>query len=444
MVADVRLLDESELFRASRDSAGADVRAVTHWRRQRNGTGSLARRRNASCNTRPGSESTGAASVVRGLTVVPAPATLASMGTLRANTVFTPGTFPHHTYVQRSGPDLEKRLRDALDTPGQIVSISGPSKSGKTVLVEKVVGRDLLIDVTGAGVTSADQLWDRILDRLQAPSEIATATAHSESESTASEGSGGVAIPIASVTTRHEKSRESSVGTSATETRQRTGLQQVVVELARSDFVILIDDFHYMPRPVQEDVTRQLKDAVRQELRVCTASVLHRSDDIVRALPELRGRVAALDIEYWSSPDLRRIAEIGFAALSAELDRSVVDRFVREAAGSPQLMQVVCLQACFEVDLRERLPEPKSFFASDISAESVFERAATLTDFRSLVDVLDAGAKMRGRERKTYKFIKGLNGDVYRAVLMAIAADPPRLSFDYDEITKRVARICVG
>lgn len=68
---------------------------------------------------------------------------------IKATEVFTPGFFPEHTYVERSGAHLERDLRDGLDTPGQIISLAGPSKSGKTVLVEKVVGRDSLITVQG-------------------------------------------------------------------------------------------------------------------------------------------------------------------------------------------------------------------------------------------------------------------------------------------------------
>jgi len=38
--------------------------------------------------------------------------------TLRAQEVFTPGAFPSRTYIERSGAELEKSLRDAIDTPG--------------------------------------------------------------------------------------------------------------------------------------------------------------------------------------------------------------------------------------------------------------------------------------------------------------------------------------
>ena len=92
---------------------------------------------------------------------------------LKATEVFVPGAFPHHTYVEREGERLEDALRDAVSTPGQVVSISGPSKSsksGKTVLVERVVGQDLLIPITGASLHSPDDVWNRALDWMDVPS----------------------------------------------------------------------------------------------------------------------------------------------------------------------------------------------------------------------------------------------------------------------------------
>ena len=53
--------------------------------------------------------------------------------------VFTPAGVPTVTYVYRGEQDLETQLRHALKTPGLIISLSGPSKSGKTVLIKKVI-----------------------------------------------------------------------------------------------------------------------------------------------------------------------------------------------------------------------------------------------------------------------------------------------------------------
>jgi len=128
-------------------------------------------------------------------------------------------------------------------------------------------------------------------------------------------------------------------------TRRRRGLEQVVKNIANSEFVILLDDFHYMPREVQAEVAKALKEGVRLGLKICTAAVLHRADDVLRANPELRGRVRTLDITYWKREDLNKIAVEGYGNLHVALDDNTISRFSWEAAGSPQIMQLICLQA---------------------------------------------------------------------------------------------------
>jgi hypothetical protein len=49
--------------------------------------------------------------------------------------VFTPNAIPTYTYVERKKLGFEEHLREALSVPNVIISLSGPSKSGKTVLV---------------------------------------------------------------------------------------------------------------------------------------------------------------------------------------------------------------------------------------------------------------------------------------------------------------------
>lgn len=222
----------------------------------------------------------------------------------------------------------------------------------------------------------------------------------------------------------------------------RRGLAQVVEEIANSDFVLLVDDFHYMPREVQAEVAKALKEAVRLGVKVCTAAVRHRGDDLVRANPELRGRVRAIDLEYWSDSDLRGIGTSGFGELNVDVDQGVLNRLVSESAGSPQLMQLLCLNACFVFGYRHRQGDRATVQAGQHDFEAVFDQASASTDFRSLVDVLDAGPKTRGSERLLYEFQDGSRGDVYRCVLKAVAADPPTLSCKYDDLLERTVLVC--
>ncbi len=61
-----------------------------------------------------------------------------------------------------------------------------------------------------------------------------------------------------------------------------------------------------------------------------------------------------------------------------------------------------------------------------------------------MVDSLEAGPRARSGERRTYRFVDGTDGDVYRAILKAISDDPLALAFDYEEILRRVKAICDG
>ena len=59
--------------------------------------------------------------------------------------VFKPGTFPEMTYVSRHSKHTqytyEERLKQSLAIDGYLTYIVGPSKIGKTVLCESVIGQ---------------------------------------------------------------------------------------------------------------------------------------------------------------------------------------------------------------------------------------------------------------------------------------------------------------
>lgn len=363
---------------------------------------------------------------------------------LTAHDVFTPSSFPEHTYVARRDDDLEEKLRFALKTKGQIVSLSGPSKSGKTVLVEKVIGKDNLIPIAGAGLRDPEQVWTRVLDFMDAPLEVAGSKALQLSTS----ARGGAKAEANIVLAKGDVSGDMSAGvtrtTGTSERKARRGLEHVIDEIAGSPFVILVDDFHYMAREVQVEVAKQLKEAARREVKIVTAAVPHRADDVVRANPELRGRVSAVDVAYWTLEDLAQIAASGFAALNVEISPASAERLARESAGSPQLMQALCLYACFAFGTTERLARRSPKGISDEELVKACRLTSTVTDFRSLVDALEAGPRTRGSERKTYTFKDGTTGDVYRVILKALAAEPLRLVFPYDDVVQRVRSVCEG
>ena len=53
---------------------------------------------------------------------------------LRYQDVFVPGGFPRHTYNPRVDLQLEQRLAEVKDNLCKLVTVTGQTKSGKTVL----------------------------------------------------------------------------------------------------------------------------------------------------------------------------------------------------------------------------------------------------------------------------------------------------------------------
>ena len=183
---------------------------------------------------------------------------------LTAHDVFTPSSFPEHNYVARDGDDLEDKLRFALKTKGQIVSLSGPSKSGKTVLVEKVVGMEKLVTVVGAGVHAPDDIWTRVLDWIDAPADVTDGKSGQLRAGARVGGKTETDIIVASGEASGDLRTDFTRRTTGTERKARRGMEQVIEELGGSDLVVLVDDFHYMPREVQAEVAKQLKEAARR------------------------------------------------------------------------------------------------------------------------------------------------------------------------------------
>lgn len=367
------------------------------------------------------------------------------MAALKANEVFVPNRYPQHTYVVRQELDVERLVREGLETPGQIVSLSGPSKSGKTVLVERVVSRDKLTVVTGAQISTPESFWELVLNELGEPHQSSASDTSSHSGAATVSGKGKIGIPLVAegeigssgtLTSGGQKATGISVG--------RRGMTQVIELLADSDRALLLDDFHYIPRDVQEKVAKQLKEAVRQGVRIVVASVTHRSDDMVRALPDLRGRVLAVDLPYWDQASLKRIAEIGFAKLNVEIDPAFLDTFAIESVGSPQLMQTNCLNACFELKITEAGKQKIKATLTPDTVHKVLQRTARTADYRTLVELLEAGPKARAADRNVYKWRGGGSGDVYACVLRALALDPVLQSFKYQDLLQRIQLLCDG
>ena len=86
---------------------------------------------------------------------------------MHRNEVFVAGGQPSVTYVQREELHIERQLGRAIAMPNHIVSLSGPTKTGKTVLCRRVLGDRDYVWVDGGQIQSLEDFWNRVRGALE-------------------------------------------------------------------------------------------------------------------------------------------------------------------------------------------------------------------------------------------------------------------------------------
>ena len=345
--------------------------------------------------------------------------------TLRIGEVFVVGRLPRVTYNARDNRGLEAQMRAYLEDRGTILSVSGATKTGKTVLLRSVTPE--AITLSGGTIENISDMWLQIAERLGVWSTVSRTEVLAEG--TASGWDAGLNTVISGKRTgasSTESSHESSL------VRQLNPAIEARKSLAGNLYELVIDDFHYIDREVQLAIVRGLKDLVFDGLGVIIASVPHRAFDAVRVEKEMTGRVTHLNVAPWSAEELIEIARLGFNALNV-LDPGdrLASRLAEESFASPHLMQEFCRRLCRANGVEEAQAEALTLREPSDWREFFEETAADTS--KMAFDMLRTGPRQRS-DRIRRKLKDGRETDIYGAVLAAIAHTGPKLEIGYEAL----------
>ncbi|MGY3131253.1 hypothetical protein ACVWZM_001935 [Bradyrhizobium sp. USDA 4501] len=155
-------------------------------------------------------------------------------------------------------------------------------------MAKRLVGEDNLIHVFRAEVRSGSELWERVLSWMDAPSTVAEQSSESRANKLGIEAGGKGSLFVAEASGKGSFDTTGTKSSSVTTTRADASLSRIVRDIGNSEYVVSLDDFHYIPTAeAQEDVARQIKAASERRIKICTATVPHRADNVVRNNPEL-------------------------------------------------------------------------------------------------------------------------------------------------------------
>ena len=327
----------------------------------------------------------------------------------RFSEVFKPGTYPEMTYVSRESKGTkytyEERLQQSLAIDGYLTYIVGPSKIGKTVLCEKVIGAANMVCMSGNDFSKEKDFWSGIGKKVGISMEAAVSeesAAFSETEQKS-----------ITVTKNYFVTKD-----------------KVIDYFKKNDKALVLDDFHYAPPEIQYDIACQLKEVIRMGFKAVVVSLPYRSDDAIRLNPDLTGRILVIEIEPWKTEELEEIAKKGFGKLQIQVGQSLIARMAKESIHSPQLMQSICLNIGL-------LPD-----SSDTITDEVIEESCRFTcmnlPYGDIVRVLKAGPSTRGQQRLQYTLSDGSKRDIYGLILKVLSDNPPLVELSIEELMERI------
>lgn len=221
------------------------------------------------------------------------------MDKIRMRKVFVPGGQPEYTYVARTDLHLEPKIRAASDNLCKLVTVTGPTKCGKSVLTQKIYPRDQHVWIDGGSVDQEDDFWGQIVGQLDLFTETFKTAATSSTTSISGEVSGEVGTGFLAkirgkVSPSHNQQHSSDMTTSRTVSSKARALEG----LKSTQRALIIDDFHYLDRDIQGSIVRALKALIFAGKPVILIAIPHRRYDAVRVEKEMTGRVQDVPISY--------------------------------------------------------------------------------------------------------------------------------------------------
>ena len=333
--------------------------------------------------------------------------------TMRAEKVFKPGAYPTYTYVSRHYEDTdisyELRLKQALRTAGCLTSIIGPSKMGKTILCEKVIGLDNIVEISGADFNENTDFWATVAAKVELPymGEITTERFSKTEEITDRDG-------------KNEKYVLSK--------------DKIIEYYKKENLVLVIDDFHYAPKEKRMQIAQQLKDAIRRGFKAIVVSLPHRADEAIRQNADLSGRLSLINMDSWKVEDLKEIAKKGFSKLNIKIADEIAEQIAVESLSSPQLMQYICLNICSILEMNEN----KEKSVGQEILKTAYHYTTANFEYGDVVLLMKKGPSTRGKSRNTFQLKNGQLCDLYELIVKSIAENPPIMQLTFEDVKERI------
>lgn len=343
---------------------------------------------------------------------------------------------PTITYVAQEGGTVEKRLRDAINSKGQLCLLTGPSKLGKTTLYRRVLS-DLSLQpvvIRCRSGLSVKDFWSSALedlnfDQIAERSKATGGTLSAEIGVNGELGWSWIAKVVPTLKLSGSEKTEAAIKRAVV--HSETSAKHLIPVLRNLPVLLVVEDFHYLSDTTKREVFQQWKAFVDDEVSVLVVSTTHHASDIARSNADLRGRTRHVELTEWSQSDLALIPKRGFDHLGVRNGLNLRNSIATESCGLPIVAQQICQTFALSLDLTPSSSDRRKDF-QPVQLKSTFQKV--ISDFYADYE-RDYERLLAGPRSGTRKY------DTYGAILGAFALEPLRFSLRKHELVERTARI---
>jgi hypothetical protein len=349
---------------------------------------------------------------------------------INLNDVFTSAGMPKKTYVDRDNGKLFERLSGIIGS-GKMIIVTGLTKSGKTVLVKRLLEKQNSLWLDGGSFSDEDSFWNMALENLGGFNRTESSSLKSKDNSTTGEFGGGIILAKLDGT-KSEKAQEG-----LTQQREVSSKSEVIKILKERKTPVVIDDFHYLNDSIKKNVIRAFKSLAFDNVPIILIAIPHRNSEIFKSEREMTGRVESINIPIWPEQDLKQIAVLGFPYMNTEVEEKIINYFIKQSRGSPSLMQEFCRNLCIKNEIKDNSKK-----RNIISLQRDFFSEIAEFGSRDIFRKLKAGPSTHGKERKKYPLIQGGEEETYGLILLALKKIKPSVgTIKYDDLKKTILEI---
>ena len=191
---------------------------------------------------------------------------------IKYSDVFVPGGLPTYTYNPRESRQLERLIQESTSN-FKLLVVTGPTKSGKTVLVNKVFPRNENLWIDGGAIGKEENFWELIVSELGGYTEEQITNGEDMQFTIAGVTEAEGNILLAKVNAGLSGTAGTTEKTEYLQRRSMSNKAKAISLLQETKVPLIIDDFHYIPKSVQKLIVRALKAPIMYGVPVICISL---------------------------------------------------------------------------------------------------------------------------------------------------------------------------